>query len=185
MLDIVIEYGAYVVLGIGMVCANLLGKPKTAEAIEKAKIKQLQKLKKSAKASEKALKLIAKVDNQSAQIKQSIEKRRVNSMAIQTANQGALNISANPVGNADRGIFGQVFTPNAIAREDWQRNEQAQNNQLSRDLFMQGIMNEFNALEAQKTREYNAFEAQKTRDFEERMSSTAYQRVMEDMKKLD
>lgn len=82
-------------------------------------------------------------------------------MAIQTANQGALNISANPVGNADRGIFGQVFTPNAIAREDWQRNEQAQNNQLSRDLFMQGIMNEFNALEAQKTREYNAFEAQK------------------------
>lgn len=47
MLDIVIEYGAYVVLGIGMVCANLLGKPKTAEAIEKAKIKQLQKLKKN------------------------------------------------------------------------------------------------------------------------------------------
>lgn len=76
MLDIVIEYCAYVVLGVSMVCANLLGKPKTAEQLEKAKIKQLQKLqKKSAKASEKALKLIAKVDNQSAQIKQSIEKK--------------------------------------------------------------------------------------------------------------
>lgn len=104
-------------------------------------------------------------------------------MAIQTANQGALNISSTPVGNAWRGVLGQTFGANAIAREDWQRNEQAQNNQLSRDLFMQGIMNEFNAMEAQKTREFNSLEAQKTRDFEERMSSTAYQRAMEDMKK--
>lgn len=39
----------------------------------------------------------------------------------------------------------------------------------------------FNAKEAQKNRVFNAAEAQKARDFEERMSSTSYQRAVADL----
>lgn len=42
--------------------------------------------------------------------------------------------------------------------------------------------NQFNALEAEKTRVYNSAEAQKARDFEMYMSNTAYQRAVADMK---
>lgn len=65
---------------------------------------------------------------------------------------------------------------------------QALDNRLSgnldyiRELELQGISNAFSASEAEKTRTFNAFEAQKARDFSERMSSTAYQRAMADMK---
>lgn len=62
MLDIVIEYGAYVVLGVGVVCANLLNKPKTAEQLAKAKAKQKAKLRK------KAEKLIAKMSKISSKL---------------------------------------------------------------------------------------------------------------------
>lgn len=40
----------------------------------------------------------------------------------------------------------------------------------------------YNAYEAQKTRDFNSREAQLQRDFEERMSNTAYQRAVADMK---
>lgn len=86
-----------------------------------------------------------------------------------TVNQGAIN--TNPSGNTWRGLFGSWFNANNIAREDWQRAEQAQANQLQRDLYMQGIANEFNAKEAQKQR-----------DYDERMSSTQYQRAVADLK---
>lgn len=64
----------------------------------------------------------------------------------------------------------------------------ALNNRLSgnvdylRELELQGIANAFTASEAEKTRSFNASEAQKARDFSERMSSSAYQRAMSDMK---
>lgn len=124
-------------------------------------------------------------------------------MAILQTNSGAMQTS--PVGNADRSVIGQVFNPNAIAREDWLRNEQAQNNQLTRDLYFQEQANLFNAEQAQLTRDYNSAEAEKLRDFnsaeaeksrnfnaeqaqldrdfQERMSSTAASRMVEDLKR--
>lgn len=41
---------------------------------------------------------------------------------------------------------------------------------------------QYNAYEALKSREFNSREAQKQRDFEERMSNTAYQRMVADAK---
>ncbi|QCS36453.1 minor capsid protein [Capybara microvirus Cap3_SP_389] len=42
---------------------------------------------------------------------------------------------------------------------------------------------EYNLAAQREAQAYNSAEAQKARDFEERMSSTAYQRAVEDMKK--
>lgn len=89
-----------------------------------------------------------------------------------------LGISNTPVkvgnnGNgAYRGLFSNWFNASKVAEEDWLRSEQAQNNQLARDLYFQNLANDFNAKEAQKQR-----------DYDERMSSTQYQRAVEDMKK--
>lgn len=124
-------------------------------------------------------------------------------MAVLQTNSGAMQTT--PIGNADRSVFGQVFNPNAIAAEDWQRNEQAQNNQLTRDLYYQEQSNAFNAeqaqiardfnsaeaaklrdfnsAEAEKSRLFNAEQAQLDRDFQERMSSTAASRMVEDLKR--
>lgn len=70
-----------------------------------------------------------------------------------------------PVGNTDRGIFGQWLTPHRIAREDWQRNEQSA------------------MLAFQRESEFNAAEAQKNRDWQTQMSNTEIQRRVEDLKK--
>lgn len=91
-------------------------------------------------------------------------------MAIENANFGA--IQTTPIGNAYRGFGADIFNQRAIAKEEWQRAEQASDNQLVRDLYYQSVANEFNALEAQKDR-----------DWQERMSSTSYQRVVDDLKK--
>lgn len=45
------------------------------------------------------------------------------------------------------------------------------------------MSNAYNAWQAALNREFNASEAQKQRDYEERMSNTAYQRKVEDMRK--
>ncbi|UPW41995.1 DNA pilot protein [Dipodfec virus RodF1_43] len=50
------------------------------------------------------------------------------------------------------------------------------------DQYQAALERDYNSLEAAKTRDFNASEAQKNRDFEERMSNTAYQRAMSDMK---
>lgn len=47
---------------------------------------------------------------------------------------------------------------------------------------MQDIANQFSAEQAVITRDFNASEAQKNRDFQLEMSSTAYQRAVEDMR---
>lgn len=98
-------------------------------------------------------------------------------MAIENVNQGNLNINSNPV-NVDvtknpqsmfgipiegtyRGVGADWFNAENVAREDFMRNEQAQDNQLQRDLYYQSKANEFT----------------------EYMSNTSYQRAVEDMKK--
>lgn len=76
-----------------------------------------------------------------------------------------------------RGEFGKTWLGKFLGyndnadQMDWQRQEQSANNAFYRDML---ALREQNA--------FNSAEAQKQRDFEERMSSTAYQRAMEDMK---
>lgn len=77
--------------------------------------------------------------------------------------------------------FGQVDTiaPSLLNSLD---NRLSGNVDYLRQLELQNISNAFTASEAAKTRSFNASEAQKARDFSERMSSSAYQRAMADMK---
>lgn len=102
-------------------------------------------------------------------------------MATFTTNFGALGINTNPTpangfwadldGNVQDTLGGFIGTT-AYRDREFMRAETASNNQLARDLYFQEQANAFNSMEAQKQR-----------DFEERMSSTAYQRAVEDMKK--
>lgn len=97
-------------------------------------------------------------------------------MALNTINQGAMQTS--PYQNSKLGDIASTsirwlgMRTNRDRNEDFNANEMAQNNQLLRDLHFQEQANAFNAQEAQKQR-----------DFEERMSSSAYQRAMDDLKK--
>lgn len=83
-----------------------------------------------------------------------------------------LGINYDPVGSTYRSIGSSWFNQGNVEREDFMRAEQSADNALLRDLYM-----------LQKTQSFNASEAAKQRDFEERLSSTAYQRAVEDMKK--
>ncbi|UPW40889.1 DNA pilot protein [Sigmofec virus UA08Rod_6219] len=82
-----------------------------------------------------------------------------------------MDYSSTPVGDTWRGIGSGEFNANAVAQEDWYREEQARTNQLLRDLYV-----------LDKEQGFNSLEAQKARDFSERMSNTEYQRRMADLK---
>lgn len=101
----------------------------------------------------------------------------------QTLNQGIQGVNMTPTGNTYRGIFSDWFNARNISDEDWQRGEQSANNAFYRDLHFQNFMNEFTSGENELSREFNAREAQKNRDWQEEMSNTSYQRVVEDLKK--
>lgn len=90
-------------------------------------------------------------------------------MATYTANFGAMNTTPS-FNYQDWGS--SMLNGNRTSSESFNNQEVAQNNQLQRDLYFLEHANEFNAVEAQKTR-----------DFEERMASTAYQRAVEDLRK--
>lgn len=80
-------------------------------------------------------------------------------------------LNLNPFGNTYRGVGSSWFNAENIAREDWVRDMQAQYNSYLLSMSQQTAQNKFNAEEAQKAR-----------DFEERLSNTAYQRAVKDMK---
>lgn len=80
-------------------------------------------------------------------------------------------LNLNPFGNTYRGIGSSWFNAENIAREDWLRDMQAQYNSYLMSMSQMSAQNRFNAEEAQKAR-----------DFEERLSNTAYQRAVQDMK---
>lgn len=101
---------------------------------------------------------------------------------IQAINSAPTGVSMAPVGNTYRGLGSDWFNNRNIAAEDWQRAEQSANNAMYRDLYLQNAMNKYTSGENALSREFNSREAQKDRDWQERMSNTSYQRVVEDLK---
>lgn len=85
--------------------------------------------------------------------------------------QGAYDPVFQKQEEAYRGPFSSVISQNDIAREDWLRSEQSSENAFLRDLYSLSLQQSF-----------QSDEAQKVRDYEERMSNTAYQRAMADLK---
>lgn len=83
----------------------------------------------------------------------------------------AFQVNTEPVGDTWRSLGSEWFNQANIAKEDWMRQNQLDLMAYERDMAQMEVANEFNAQEAQKQR-----------DFEERMSNTAYQRAMADMK---
>lgn len=99
------------------------------------------------------------------------------------ANAAMQMINTKPVGNADRTLIGQTFTPNLIEKENFKRAEQSAQNQFYRDLALQYEANEYNSKQAQLDRDWQSAEAQKNRDYQERLSASAYQTAVADLKK--
>ncbi|UPW41396.1 DNA pilot protein [Dipodfec virus UA06Rod_16] len=106
------------------------------------------------------------------------DQRAMNSTSLQS---GIGNIPS-PVGNTTRGPLSDIFNKADIERENWMRNEQSANLAWERDEVTRKSQNDWQSSENEKDRKFNSDEAQKNRDYNERMSNTAYQRAVADMK---
>lgn len=96
-----------------------------------------------------------------------------NLIGAKSINQGLMSTAGAPRSNgeANRGIFGQLFNPEDIAFEDWQRNETSQDNQLQRDLYF-----------LEKQFEYNQKGVKQQQAYDTQMSNTEIQRRVADLK---
>lgn len=107
----------------------------------------------------------------------------------QNASAGNLNLDnssgamqTTPVGTTYRGIGSSWFNANAIAREDWLRDQQAQQNSFMRDMYQMQEANKFTADQNQLNRDFNSSEAQKQRDWQEAMTKNSYKMAVDSMR---
>lgn len=83
-------------------------------------------------------------------------------------------------GSTLRDYLNNAFTGNL----DYQRNLEASERAERNSAIEAQKVRDFNAQQSQIARDFNASEAQKNRDFQERMSSTAYSRAVNDLKSV-
>lgn len=76
---------------------------------------------------------------------------------------------------ANRGLGGDLFFADEIAKEDWLRNEQSAEIAFNRE-------SQFNALEAQKNREFNAKQAELAYQRDREARQTQYQDMIQSLK---
>lgn len=97
---------------------------------------------------------------------------------------GGASVYSPAMSSFQRTWYGQLLSGTSAADyEDWLRSEMSADKQYQRDLALQQSANAFAHDEAELGRQFNAAEAQKQRDHDERLSNTAYQRAVADMKK--
>ena len=94
--------------------------------------------------------------------------------SVPSYNDSMALLQSNWLGEAFTGTYDRD-------KRDFAFSQQAANNDFVRSMMALNEQNTFNHNEAELSRLFNSEEAQKQRDFEERMSSTAYQRAMADM----
>lgn len=98
------------------------------------------------------------------------------------ANSGASTASFSGVLDSMSNMLGNLLGTSYAGKVGYKYNQRLQDDAQSFNANEALLNRDFSSAEAQKVRDFNALEAQKQRDFEYQMSSTAYQRALEDMR---